>query len=166
MESKLTCGSILKPLPTVAGGNFPIFVVMIPQQIGIRAGGSFNENWPRRPRHLYKISHWRELRLLILEKWSFRVNEFTQEKFNGGESEVCLRGLTAEIEIEASSKMRFLLLRVDFDYWGNWTNQVIEVLQLHSLLSSQPRRLGTSLGVLTKHCLSALQEFGWEEQPP
>ena len=44
VESKQTCGSILKPLPTVAGGNFPVFVVMIPQESGIRAGGSFNEN--------------------------------------------------------------------------------------------------------------------------
>ena len=44
VESKLTCGSILKPLPTVAGGNLPIFVVMIPQESGIRAGGSINQN--------------------------------------------------------------------------------------------------------------------------
>ena len=35
--------SILKPLPTVAGGNLSMFVVMIPQESGIRAGGSFNE---------------------------------------------------------------------------------------------------------------------------
>ena len=33
MESKLTCGSILKPLPIVAGGNLPIFVMMIPQEV-------------------------------------------------------------------------------------------------------------------------------------
>ena len=32
VESKLTCGIILKPLPTIAGGNVPIFVVMIPQE--------------------------------------------------------------------------------------------------------------------------------------
>ena len=44
VESKLTCGGILKPLPTVAGGNLPTFVVMIPQESGIRAGGSINEN--------------------------------------------------------------------------------------------------------------------------
>ena len=31
VESKLTCGSILKPIPTVAGGNLPTFGVMIPQ---------------------------------------------------------------------------------------------------------------------------------------
>ena len=43
MERKLTSGSIFKPLPTVAGGNFPIFVVMSPQESGIRAGGSLNE---------------------------------------------------------------------------------------------------------------------------
>ena len=35
MERKLTCGSILKPLLTVAGGNLPIFLVMIPQESGI-----------------------------------------------------------------------------------------------------------------------------------
>ena len=30
VESKLTCGSIPKPLPTVAGGNLPTIVDMIP----------------------------------------------------------------------------------------------------------------------------------------
>ena len=44
MVSKLTSGSVLKPLPTVAGGNFPIFMVMIPQESGIKAGDSLNEN--------------------------------------------------------------------------------------------------------------------------
>ena len=31
VESNLTCGIILKPLPAVAGGNLPTFGVMIPQ---------------------------------------------------------------------------------------------------------------------------------------
>ena len=44
MERKLACGSILKPLPTVAGGNLPTFGVMIPQESGIRASGSINDN--------------------------------------------------------------------------------------------------------------------------
>ena len=44
VESKLTCGSILKPLPSIEGGNLPIFVVMIPQESGIKTGCSFNEN--------------------------------------------------------------------------------------------------------------------------
>ena len=44
VESKLTCGSILKPLPTVASGKLPTFVVMIPQESGITASGSINEN--------------------------------------------------------------------------------------------------------------------------
>ena len=44
VESKLKCGNILKQLPTVSGGNLPIFVVMIPQECGIRAGGLINEN--------------------------------------------------------------------------------------------------------------------------
>ena len=44
MESILTSGSILKLLLAVAGGKFPIFVVMIPQEIGIGAGGSLSKN--------------------------------------------------------------------------------------------------------------------------
>ena len=44
VEGKLTCGHILKPLPTIAGGNLPTFVVIIPQESGIRAGVSINEN--------------------------------------------------------------------------------------------------------------------------
>ena len=44
VERKQTCGIIFKPLPTVAGGNLPTFGVMIPQESGIRAGGSINDN--------------------------------------------------------------------------------------------------------------------------
>ena len=43
VESILTSGSIFKLLTTVAGGNFPIFVVMISQESGIGAGGSLSE---------------------------------------------------------------------------------------------------------------------------
>ena len=43
VESILTNGSILKLLLSVASGNFPIFVVMIPQESGIGAGGSLSE---------------------------------------------------------------------------------------------------------------------------
>ena len=44
VESILTSGSILKLLLIVAGGNFSIFVVMIPQESGIGAGGSLSKN--------------------------------------------------------------------------------------------------------------------------
>ena len=44
VETKQTCGNILKPLPTVASGNLPTFGVMIPQESGNRAGGSINDN--------------------------------------------------------------------------------------------------------------------------
>ena len=43
VERRLTCGSILKLLLAVAGGNFPIFVVMIPRESGTRAGGSLSK---------------------------------------------------------------------------------------------------------------------------
>ena len=44
VERKLTCGSILKPLRTIAGGNIATFVVMIPEESGIGAGGSLSKN--------------------------------------------------------------------------------------------------------------------------
>ena len=44
VESKQTCGNILKPLTTVASGNLPTFGVTIPQESGIKAGGSINDN--------------------------------------------------------------------------------------------------------------------------
>ena len=43
VESILTCGNILKLLLAVAGGNFPIFVVKVPQESGTRAGGSLSK---------------------------------------------------------------------------------------------------------------------------
>ena len=44
VESRLTLGSILKLFIAVAGGNFPIFMVMIPQESGIGEGGSLSKN--------------------------------------------------------------------------------------------------------------------------
>ena len=145
MESKLTSGSILKPLPTVAADKFPIFVVMIPQESGIRAGVSFNENWPRRPRHLYQISHWRELRLLISREVIIQREWIYSREIQWRGVWSVFEGLTVEIELVVASKLRFILLRADFDYWGNWTSQVTEVLQLHSPPSSQPRRQGKNI---------------------
>ena len=43
VESILTSRSILKLLLTAAGGNFCIFVVMIPQESGRGAGGSLSK---------------------------------------------------------------------------------------------------------------------------
>ena len=44
VESILTSGSILKLLLAVASGNFPIFVVMIPQETETGVGGSLSKN--------------------------------------------------------------------------------------------------------------------------
>ena len=57
VERRLTSGSILKLLLAIAGGKFPIFVVMIPQETGTRAGGSLSKNGPKRLRHANKTSH-------------------------------------------------------------------------------------------------------------
>ena len=45
VESRLTLGSILKLLLAVAGGNFPIFVVMFPKKVEQEqvVGGSLSE---------------------------------------------------------------------------------------------------------------------------
>ena len=44
VERILTSGSILKLLLTVAGGNFPIFVVMVSQESGIGVGVSLSKH--------------------------------------------------------------------------------------------------------------------------
>ena len=44
VESRLTCGSTLKLLLAIAGGNFPISMVMIPQESGTGAGGLLSKN--------------------------------------------------------------------------------------------------------------------------
>ena len=166
MESTLTSGSILKLLPAIAGGKFPIFVVMIPRESGIGAGGSLSEKWPRRPRNFYKISHWRQLRLLISERWSFRVNEFTHEKFDGGDYWSEFEGLTAETELIAAIRLKFLLLWAYLNYWGNWTSQVTEGLKDISSTQYSTRRTKNMLGG-PKEALSKISpRVGWEEQPP
>ena len=43
VESILTSGNILKLLLIVAGRNFPLIVVMIPQESGIGAHGSLSK---------------------------------------------------------------------------------------------------------------------------
>ena len=57
VERRLTLASILKLLLVVAGGNFPIFVVMIPQESGTREGGLLSKNLPKIPRHANKTSY-------------------------------------------------------------------------------------------------------------
>ena len=41
---------------------------------------------------------------------------FTQEKFNGGDYRRVFEGLTAETELVAASRLKFILLRADFNY--------------------------------------------------
>ena len=69
--------------------KFPYFCGHVPQYNGTRAGGSISENWPKRPRHSNKTSHWRQLRLLILDWWTFWVNEVHKKIQWMGLAEVC-----------------------------------------------------------------------------
>ena len=56
VESKHTCGSILKPLPTIASGNLPTFVVMIPKETGIREVAQLMKTDPKALGIFIKIS--------------------------------------------------------------------------------------------------------------
>ena len=68
MESKQTCGSILKPLPTVAGSNLPTFGVIITQKVESEQVAQLITTDPKYLGNLYKNAQLREPRLLILEK--------------------------------------------------------------------------------------------------
>ena len=156
--TKLTCGSILKPLPTVAGGNLPTFGVMIPKKVGLEQVAQLVTTDPKYLGNIYRNAHWRELRLLILYKWSFKWMYFREiqwkgivERFWGDNYWVIYCSFWAEISY---CWVQGVLL----SYWTS--------LLFACSTSSQPRRPGTGSGVLRKRCLSALQEFGREEWPP
>ena len=139
MESTLTSGSILKPLPTVAGGKFPIFVVMIPQESGIGIGGSLSENWPRRPRHFYKISHWRQLRLLIMRSDHLGWMKCTWEiRWRGLLKWVW--GVNCWDWTYATIRLKFLLLWAGLDYYCNLTSQGTKGLKDTSFTQYSTRR--------------------------
>ena len=57
MESKHTCGSILKPLPIVVGGNLPTFGVMIPKKVGSEQVAQLMTTDPKDLGNLYKNAH-------------------------------------------------------------------------------------------------------------
>jgi len=69
--------------------QIPYFCGHVPNESGTRAGGSLSENWPKRPRHANKTSHWRQLTLLILDLWTFWVNEVHKKIWLRGLDEVC-----------------------------------------------------------------------------
>ena len=69
--------------------QLPYFFGHVPQESGTRAGGSLSENWSKIPRHANKNSHWIQLRLLILELWTFKVNEGHKKIWCRGLAEVC-----------------------------------------------------------------------------
>ena len=56
------------------------------------------------------------------------MNEFTSEKFNGGETGNCFKGINSEIDLVVNFKLKIILLRAGFYYRGNWTWKVTEVL--------------------------------------
>ena len=116
VESKLTCGSILKPLPTIAGGNSLHLWSWLPKKVEPEQVAQLMKTDPQDLGNLYKNSHWRELRLLILEKWSFRLNECTSEKFNGREIWKVFEGINADWSNVALSWRSYC--REQSIYWG------------------------------------------------
>ena len=57
VERKQTCGSILKPLPIVAGDNIPTFGVMIPKKLESEQVAQLMKTDPKDLGNLYKNSH-------------------------------------------------------------------------------------------------------------
>ena len=57
VESKQTSGSILKPLPTVAGGNLPIFGVMNRKKVESKQVAQLMTSDPKDLGNIYKNFH-------------------------------------------------------------------------------------------------------------
>ena len=88
-ESRLALGSILKLLLAIAGGNFPIFVVMFPWN-----KSRWLIKWKTDPKDLgmlIKTTHQIQLRLFNLYLWNLWV-KFVHKSFDGGDRQKCLSG--------------------------------------------------------------------------
>ena len=72
--------------------KLPYFCGHVPQESGTRAGGSLSKNWPKIPSHANKTPDWRQLRMLILDWWSFWVNEVHKRIWWRGLAELSLSG--------------------------------------------------------------------------
>ena len=140
VESILLSGNILKLLLTIAGGNFPIIVVMIPQESGIGASGSLSKNWPRRPRHWYKNFPLKTTEaahsgiVIILSEWS------AHEKFDIGDLLKWVWGVKCWIlNLCSYSRLKFLLLWAGLNYCCK-SSQVTKDLKVTSLTQYSTRR--------------------------
>ena len=57
VERKQTCDNILKPLPTVVGGNLPTFGVMIPKKVESDQVAQLMTTDPKDLGNIYKNTH-------------------------------------------------------------------------------------------------------------
>ena len=114
MESKLTCGSILKPLPTVAGGNLPTFGSWFPKKVESDQVAQLMTTNPEDLGNVYKNAHWRELMQLIPKKWSFRWMYFREIQRKGIVEE--FEGITAEWS-SAAFKLKDITAECRVFYW-------------------------------------------------
>ena len=82
----------------------------------------------------------------FFERWSFRLNEFTHEKFDGGDYWSEFEGLTTKTKLIAAFRLKFLLLWAYFNYWGNWTNQLTKGLKVIVSTQCSAKRTRNKLG--------------------
>ena len=153
VERKQKCGSILKPIPTVVGGNLPTFGSWFPKKVESEQVAQLMTTDPKHLGNLYKNSHWRELRPLILEKWSFRLNECTSEKFNGREILKVFEGITTNWS-SVAFKLKIITLRVEYllRYWTSQLTEGSTVCILQQFLAKKTRnRLGGPEEALFEH---------------
>ena len=157
--SILTSGRILKLLLGFTGGSFPIFVVRNPQESGTGEGGSLSKNWPRRPRNSYKNSHWRQLRLLIMDLWPFWVNEVHMWISMEGTNWSKFEGISAEDWTYAT-----ILSWSSYCYKQDWITveysvELQRISRFHLSPSALPGGSGDKLGGPENCCSTFLQEL-------
>ena len=116
VERKPTCGSILKPLPIVAGGNLLHLGSWFPKKVESEQVAQLMKTDPKGLGNLYKNSHWRELGDAHSREVIIQVNECTSEKFNGRKLWKVFEGITADWS-STTFKLKDLTAESRVFYW-------------------------------------------------
>ena len=112
VESRLTPGSILKLLLAVAGGNFPIFVVMFPKKVEQENVAHSVKNDPKDLGMLINLPIDISWGCSFIYLWNFWLKE-VHKKFDGGDKHNFLSEKCWSFELMQLIWAEFLLLHIE-----------------------------------------------------
>ena len=112
VESKLTCVASSNHFQLLQVGTFLHLGSWLPKKVELEQVAQLMKTDPKDLGNLYKNSHRRELRLLILEKGSFRWINVLHINSTEGKCGKCLRGQLL-FHLVVTFRLKIILLRAE-----------------------------------------------------